>query len=132
MRAVSAKRAKRLREVSPFRKNYLAAHPKCAVFSGFPSEEIHEITSGANRDASLDEPAAILAVSRRGHEQIQHEPKAKQLARKLLATPDEFDLDKINELCAVKGDEDVPKRFILADIVPYLRVWPGVSKELKR
>jgi hypothetical protein len=118
----SAKHKARRLEVTPFRKEYLANHTKCAVFRHLPSIEIHEITAGANRDAALDQPAAVLAVSREGHEKIQGEPLAKQLARKLVVTPMEFDLAKVNELLAEKDTKVVPQRFDLTDVVPWLDV----------
>jgi hypothetical protein len=120
MRRQSKKAAKRAREVAPMRDGYLESHPNCAVYRELPSVEIHEITNGANRQAALDVPAALLAVSRRGHDRIQSEPKELQLAVKLCATPDEFDLDAVNRLVAPRGAENVPERFTLASVAQWL------------
>jgi hypothetical protein len=116
----SAKHRKRRMEAKPFRKNYLSLHPQCAVFPSAPSIEVHEITAGPDREVALDIPAAVLAVSRPGHLIVQHEHIFRQCARKLLATPDEFDLKEINRLVAPKDCENPPEYVTLADLVPHL------------
>lgn len=116
-------RARRL-EVKPFRDEYLEAHPRCAVFPGLPSRERHEITNGPNRQRALDQPAAILAVSRKGHKVVQHEHIYRQCARKLLVNPEEFNLDVINKLLAPKDHPDPPKYVELKDVVRELMLAP--------
>lgn len=118
----SAKHRKRRMEATPFRKNYLRLHPQCAVFPSAPSIEVHEITAGPDREAALDNPAAVLAVSRPGHLVIQYETLERQCARKLLVTPDEFDLDEINRLVAPRDCPNPPRRVTLADVVSELEL----------
>lgn len=108
--------------VTKCRQAYLAAHPRCAVYSWMPSTEIHEITGGRNRKRSLTEPAVMVAVSGIGHSYLQNAPKARQLAYKLVATPLEFNLDKVNEILALKGEPNPPQAITLADVAAYLEV----------
>lgn len=78
------------------------------------------MAGGRDKNKTLTEEAAVLAVSRQGHEFIQNRPKAQQLAYKLCATPEEFDLQKFNALRGVKGDPNPPQETTLADVASWL------------
>jgi hypothetical protein len=111
--------------ISQWRKRYLMDHGSCALgysrARSIPATELHEITAGKNRHKSLTTPAAILAVSRHGHDTIQGWPIAKQLALKLLCDPEEFDLTAINAILGVKG-QVAPTAITLMDVLSWLRL----------
>lgn len=117
LKPVSAKRAKLNRKVSPARKAYLKEMGKCAVMPWNQCSEVHEIAGGADREKALQEPATWLAVCRLGHEIVQHEMKARQLARKLLVDPTRYSLDKFN---AVYSGKEYP--VVQADVNQHLRL----------
>lgn len=112
---ISKKRAKVKRETDGPRAEYVQRMGRCAVYPYLPAVECHEIASGSDREKALYEPACWLAVSRQGHDVVQHEKKAKQLARKLIADPENYDLEKFN---AVYQGQESP--VTNADVASYL------------
>lgn len=114
---VSKKRRRLNAKVSPARKAYLKEMWTCAVLPWNQASEVHEIAAGSDREKALQEPATWLAVCRIGHDIVQNESKAKQLARKLLSDPTRFDLEKFN---AVYTGREKP--LTLAKIVEHLEL----------
>ena len=103
----SSKRSKLDREVAPLRRAYLDLHPECMICQQSQSVLVHEISGGSGRRAlSIGEPATWLALGGGMppgcHEQIHHSLKewsrARQMAYKLVRDPDNFDLDKVNQI----------------------------------
>jgi hypothetical protein len=95
---ISKKRAKLNREVNPKRRAYVQEMGRCAVFPDLQATECHEMAGGSDREKALKEPACWLAVSREGHDIVQYESKAKQLARKLTVDPRRFSLTAFNSV----------------------------------
>lgn len=88
IRKVSVKRAKVYAEVYlPMRAQFLAEHPKCAVFPAKASEDVHHIYGRHGK--LLTWKPGFLAVSRVGHEYIQYHQREAQ-AKGWLAKPGEW------------------------------------------
>lgn len=88
-------------KVKPFRDKYLASKLLCEVCIKRPPIEVHEITRGAAREASLDKPEVLLAVCRTCHDLLGDNrkwPVTRQLALKFLRAPYLVDLELVNEL----------------------------------
>ena len=83
------------------RLNYKLDADRCQVCSTCMATDVHEIASGAARQAAVSERCAWLAVCRVCHHNLHDYtawPLEKTLALKLLKDPNWFDLAKINEL----------------------------------
>lgn len=99
MRRVSKKRAKLNRQVKPLRDQYRWEFPKCQVpWCKAAATELHEISRGAARGASLGERASWLHLCSFDHKQMDITPIACQLAIKAIADPDGYDRETVNAL----------------------------------
>lgn len=101
MPRVSKKRKQLMAKVKPFRDKYLASKLLCEVCIKRPPIEVHEITRGAAREASLDKPEVVLAVCRKCHDDLDDHakwPVTRQLAVKFLRSPKLLNLDVANKL----------------------------------
>lgn len=96
-------------ELRQQRRDYVV-RGRCAVCGGVP-HDVHEMLAGANRKAAVAEPACWLRVCRPCHDRIQGTAVDYQLAFKLLADPQNFNLDAF---CTAWG------RAPGAVILPYL------------
>lgn len=103
LKNASKKRAKRNREVKDFRQAF-ALEIGCCELCGTPSDllDLHEISGGWARAASLDKRYAILVLDRTCHDTIELETKlwtvARQAALLKLRRPNDFDLPALNRL----------------------------------
>lgn len=79
------------------RKDYLAEMKFCVV-NGGPADQIHEMVGGGQRCKTFEDDRFWLPTNFDGHQILQYEPKAKQLARKFVHDPDRFSLQRFNEL----------------------------------
>lgn len=96
MKPVSDKTKAEDRELAPARRDYVLTRP--CVLCGGMATDCHEIASGNhNRHYAKKYPRFWLACCRRCHELIQHEPKARQYARKLLSEPRLFMVEALCE-----------------------------------
>ncbi len=98
---VSKKRRQLMAKVKPFRDKYLASKLLCEVCIKRQPQEVHEITRGAAREASLDKPEVVLAVCRHCHRQLDDYarwPVTRQLAVKFLRSPLLLNLELVNKL----------------------------------
>jgi hypothetical protein len=117
---MSAKKQKEKADTDKPRREYVRTHGRCGYDSSLFSTQCHEMAGGSDRKKAAYEPATWLAVSALGHRRVQHEPKAKQLARKLLQSPETFDLAAFNR--CYTGQEGA---ITLADVVEYLQLTEG-------
>lgn len=71
IRRVSKQRAKDMKTYSQLRKQFLAAHPFCAVYPSKRSTDVHHM---AKRGINYLKTETWLAVSRDGHRFIHEHP----------------------------------------------------------
>lgn len=103
LRPISPKRQRTKRATDGPRADYVRKIWLCQVCGKRRAESCHEIASGGSRDAALWLPSCWLAVCeddpRTGklgcHGWIQHQPLVTQLAVKLWADPETFDLAEV-------------------------------------
>lgn len=96
LKPVSDKRRKLLMEVTHVRDQYRATHPWCEACLRRRTDDLHEITRGAGREASLGEPRVILALCRECHDAFDDPevwPVARQAALKVSTAPTDFGVD---------------------------------------
>lgn len=111
LKNASTKRRKRNAEVRDFRQSFVLEVGACELCE-VPGTclDIHEISGGAFRSASLDQRYAILALCRGCHQHIETEPKlwsvARQIALLKLRREADFDLAAINKLLIRQVDEE--------------------------
>lgn len=99
MRRVSKKRARLNRKVQPIRDAYRWEFPQCQVpWCKADATELHEISRGAGRGASLGIRAALLHLCRFDHGQMDVLPVAGQLALKAIGDPDGYCRVTVNRL----------------------------------
>jgi hypothetical protein len=88
-------------KVKPFRDKYLASKLLCEVCIKRQPIEVHEITRGPAREASLDRPEVVLAVCRKCHDLLGDNrkwPVTRQLAVKFLRSPMLVNTQLVNDL----------------------------------
>ena len=117
MRRLSKKRAKRDRENIPFLKAYRGLFLQCQNGCGRIAVEIHEIAAGSHREKSRRSRACILNLCNTCHLRLQGLAYDYQLAVKLLADPEGFNLE---EFCSVIGRADTA--VTLADVAQHLEL----------
>ena len=104
MRRISKKRQERLQLVEPLRDDYRCQFPVCQVPEcSRLASDIHEISRGASRGASLGERCTWLHLCRPCHEEMgdySKWPIVRQLAVKKLADPEGYDLAAF---CVIRG-----------------------------
>jgi hypothetical protein len=135
LRRVSKKRAKLMREVKEWQKDYVEEMGVCAVCDRDREEletigsvitryfgaglNVHEIAKGPHRAEALKHRACCLVVCNQCNccQLCDYSvwPIERQLALKLLTDPQHFDLDLFNK---VRGR--APTAITLLDLVPYL------------
>lgn len=101
LRTKSPKRAKQDRQTTPARKAYKAEFLMCHRCCKRPATDTHEIARGTHKAAAMKEPCTWLALCRTDHDEMGDYsiwPVARQLALKLVADPNRFDLKKFNKL----------------------------------
>jgi hypothetical protein len=96
LRPKSKKTAKEDRELAPIRRAYAAK---------FHKTQVHEIVGGASRHKTKKDPRFWLPVDETDHPVIQYESKSKQMARKLVIDPENFDLEAVNAEYRSHGKE---------------------------
>ena len=117
MRRKSKKTAAIERRMKPIRENYLLGHPLCHVCSR-PTSDCHEIVRGSDRWKAYQHPGAWLSLCRACHDLMDDYsiwPPARQVALKMLADPQTYSLEMIQDL---RGDHLV----MLEDVVQYLEL----------
>lgn len=87
---------KKVDEIRAWRRNYVVQGP-CARCGGL-AHDLHEILAGPHRTRSMCEPACLLRLCRQCHDEIQGADKEYQLALKLLADTQDFNLSKFCEV----------------------------------
>jgi hypothetical protein len=95
IKRISKDERKRQRDNELFLAAYRRDHPACECGDdcGCPGEEIHEIAAGAqHRWKCRTRRSCLLHLFHDCHKRCQGEPYARGLARKLLSSPDEFDI----------------------------------------
>ena len=101
MRKVSKKRAKLMREAKEWRANFVKYADCCDICGAMP-HLVHEIARGIHRENALMAPYAILALCTLCHDREIHGreewPIPKQLAALYRSRPDDYDLDRFNQL----------------------------------
>lgn len=114
LRPKSDKRIMEDNALAPDLRQYRQRFPKCQG-RGCKSKgrDIHEIAGGPLRMLARKKRSCILHLCRDCHRLMQHRPKVEQLAVKLLADPEGYDLDEYNALVEghlkqwEQGDVDV-------------------------
>lgn len=103
-RGASAKRRALLSWLARNRAVYVA-HKECVVnrmrpapFEPLWATECHEIVGGRHRQTTERDERFWLRVHRSNHDELQHMPKAKQWALKVLFDPENFDVAALSEL----------------------------------
>lgn len=97
LKKISAKRRKRIMELKPMLTAYRKEFPVCQRFGcGKPARELHEIAAGSHRDAARQSRACILHLCPECHDTLQGTAYERQLAHKLVADPEGFDLVEFN------------------------------------
>ena len=117
MRRKSKKTAALDARLKPIRNRYLLSFPLCQYCSR-PTSDVHEIVRGANRGEAKKHPAAWLSLCRDCHDKMDDYsvwPPARQVALKMLADPQTYSLELIQDL---RGDHLV----MLEDVVQYLEL----------
>lgn len=107
-------------KVKLFRDKYLASKLLCEVCIKRQPIEVHEITRGPAREASLDKPEVVLAVCRICHDLLgdyRKWPVTRQLAVKFLRSPMLLNLDVVNKL---RGRDE--NAITLDDVVVHLEL----------
>lgn len=85
MRRVSLKRQRLNRSVKSIRDEYRAEFPMCQWCVAEPACDLHEISRGSGRQASLGVRAALLSLCRPCHDVMDWLPVVAQLAVKKLS-----------------------------------------------
>ena len=102
LKPMSKKKAREIRRVGPQRREYLKKHHMCMFCRWKPSKHVHEITPGTSmRKLAYPDPTTWLALCPRCHQDVHSTlqwPVARQLAVKTKLDPENFDLDRINEI----------------------------------
>jgi hypothetical protein len=120
MPRVGKKRKALMAKVKPFRERYLASKLLCEVCIKRQPVEVHELTRGPAREASLDKPEVVLAVCRKCHDLLgdySKWPVTRQLAVKFLRSPMLLNLEVVNQL---RGRDE--NAINLDDIVVHLEL----------
>jgi hypothetical protein len=112
LRPVSKAKAKRDREANKMLRQYRKRFPRCQHCGG-KGEHIHEMFNEGRREIARQHRSCILHLCPECHMALQHAPKAKQLAVKLVADPVGFDLLEWN---ALRPGEEVT----MADVDRYM------------
>jgi hypothetical protein len=97
MRAISPKRAKRLLEVSDFRRSLVERVGRCEwCWADCGGLCVHEISQGSSRQASLDEAACVLVLGTACHDLLHRMPEKRQagLALLKLSRPEDYSLSR--------------------------------------
>lgn len=98
MKYRSSKTAAICRIWNPIREQYALDMKRCAVCQCWGVRlDVHEILAGAYRHRAFVEPACWLALCRQCHDKLQSTSITSQLAYKLLADPEHYDLAKFAE-----------------------------------
>lgn len=100
---ISDKEQEFRKQWGPVRKAY-AEKFHCPLTGSYQTE-VHEMIGGSSRQVTRQEPCTWLALSRTAHEEVQYWPKARQMALKLIHDPENFDLERFNELYRSGGRE---------------------------
>ena len=98
IRRVSKKRSAVNRKTKPARDEYRAEFWLCQWCNASQANDLHEISRGAGRNASLSERAAWLHLCSDCHRQMNWLPVAGQLAIKRLTDFEFYDRVKVNTL----------------------------------
>ena len=120
LQPISDKRAKLLRETTSDRKRYKDGVWLCEACSKRQAVDTHEIVRRSTNSESLRQECCWLALCRKCHDEMGDYsvwPITRQLACKLLATPDSFDLRLVNEL---RGRDE--QAIEMAEVVKWLRL----------
>lgn len=118
LRPVSSKKRKQIDRMKAPRKAYKAEFLTCQRCAKRLATDLHEIARGSHRHLAVEEPCCWLALCRKCHREMDDYsiwPIARQLALKLIADPNRFDLDRFNE---IRGDEVTD----MLEIVKYLEL----------
>lgn len=116
IRRESSKTAAAKRRMAKPRREYLEEMKFCVV-NGRPCDQVHEMVGGAMRFVTFEDEAFWLPTNFDGHQILQYESKAKQLARKFVHDPTRFSLQRFNEV--YEGKESPVTK---ADIAAHLQV----------
>lgn len=116
LRRISKKTAAANRRMAKPRKDYLEEMKYCVV-TGQPADQVHEMVGGGMRFITFEDDQFWLPTCFDGHQKLQYEPKALQLARKFVHDPTRFNLKRFNEI--YEGKEGPITK---AAIARYLRV----------
>jgi hypothetical protein len=117
---VSKKRKSLMAKVKPFRDRYLASKLLCEVCIKRQPIEVHEITRGPAREASLEKSEVVLAVCRKCHDLLgdySKWPVTRQLAVKFLRSPMLLNLEVVNR---IRGRDE--NAITLDDVVKWLSI----------
>ena len=101
LRRVSARRKKVLEETTGPRREYVANSGGCQCCLRHPAHDCHEILQGPLREQALYKRSCWLALCRECHDAMHDKsiwPVERQLALKLLADPNFFNLAEVNEI----------------------------------
>lgn len=102
LRPKSLKRQREDRKLEPTLKQYRKDFPMCQAIGCIrKGTDIHEMAGAAVRMESRSKRSCILHLCRNCHGLVQYYPKAEQLAMKMIADPQGYDLDEYNAV--VKG-----------------------------
>jgi len=120
MRRQSLKRQKLMREIAPWRKEFIQSVGICEICGAIP-HLVHEISRGIHREESLNKPYAVLVLCTHCHDDIHTGigkwPLERQLAALGASRPGDFNLEKFNIL---RGRE--PGAIDFLDLLPYLEL----------
>lgn len=97
MKRISDRRKAVLDEVDPVRESYRSDFPRCQWCQNMATD-LHEISRGAAREASLGVRAALLHLCRECHDCMEWVPVVVQLAVKRIADPIGYDRRRVNKL----------------------------------
>lgn len=103
------------------RDSFKASFRMCMLCNKRKAVDVHEIVTRAKSDKSVEHRCAWLCLCRTCHDDevgdYSRYPISRQLALKLVADPEAFDLATINKL---RGND--PNEFTLADVAKHLRM----------
>jgi hypothetical protein len=119
IKRISAKRRKQMARTKSQRDSFRAEFRICMLCSKRKATDVHEIVTRAKSDLAVENRCTWLCLCRTCHDREVADygryPVSRQLALKLVADPEAFDLAKVNEL---RGND--PNEFTLADVVRWL------------
>lgn len=121
LRRIGAKRRKQMAATSQPRREFRAEFRICMLCNKRKAVDVHEIVTRAKSGKSVEHRCSWLCLCRTCHDDevsdYSRYPISRQLALKLVADPEAFDLKQINKLRGNDANE-----FTMGDVAKWLKM----------